>query len=447
MPNLFEVLADQLGQARKANSISGTVNPLVDGQTPPGPSQGGILAKLLGLGHDQPAPNALASLPAAAPQPSAGLLGGLLGLDPAPAAPAPAAAPPAPQMGITGKALGFADDQASQPPPAVPNSGGGQNQAGGGVRSQTFSVQPLPTFAATQGAPTSAPDAKPWAGQMFSGLEKRFNLPSGFLAGTMAVESGGDSNATSSTGAQGPFQFTKGTAAQYGLSNPRDLMQSAYAAAQLASDNAGVLRNALGRDPTPGELYLAHQQGAKTAAALLANPDAPAGQVLASLGVSPRNIAVNGGNPNAPASAFTQKWTSRFGSGAGSIGGTAPTVAMGSDPRFGGLDTGTLPIMAALGLTRLHLQRALVRAGPRTALVRPMRLAGSLSRPMRPAMPSTRTGVRPRWPIQGQARPVMRLLHGRSTMRRLLVAHPRKRRLRARERLRRAARGRRSPRT
>lgn len=244
-----------------------------------------------------------------------------------PAVPAPAAG------GLVGQLMG--------PSPANPGPSG-QSDAGGsvgdiarlraagatpdtgGLRPQplasavpSFGTPGLPSIAALQGTP----GGQAASNGLFSGIEKRFNLPAGYLAQTASIESGGDPNAVSPTGAKGLFQFTKGTAAQYGLSNPNDVVASTYAAGKLASDNSGVLTQALGRPPTAGELYLAHQQGAGTAAALLANPNAPAGQVLASIGVNPRNISVNGGDPNMPAGAFAQKWTSKFGSGVGGAGG------------------------------------------------------------------------------------------------------------------------------
>jgi len=140
-----------------------------------------------------------------------------------------------------------------------------------------------------------------------------YNLPPGYLAQTAMIESGGDPNVGSSpTGAKGLFQFTGATAKQYGLTDPSNPIQSADAAGRLAADNAKALTQALGRPPTAGELYLAHQQGAAGAAALIKNPNAPAGQVLASIGADPNAITVNGGDPNAPAGAFVGKWASRF---------------------------------------------------------------------------------------------------------------------------------------
>ena len=83
-------------------------------------------------------------------------------------------------------------------------------------------------------------------------------------------------------------------------------------------DNASHLRRVLGRDPTSAEVYLAHQQGAGGASALLRNPQMSAAQALATV-MSPARarqaISVNGGNPDAPASAFAGKWLNKFDGG------------------------------------------------------------------------------------------------------------------------------------
>jgi hypothetical protein len=116
-----------------------------------------------------------------------------------------------------------------------------------------------------------------------------------------------EGNGTSSTGAQGPFQFIPSTAARYGLKDPFDYQKSAEAAAHLAADNKLQMTETMGRPPTDPELYLAHQQGAAGAAKLLANPNARAGDL-----VGDRAIRVNGGDPNTTAAAFTSMWTQKF---------------------------------------------------------------------------------------------------------------------------------------
>ena len=123
------------------------------------------------------------------------------------------------------------------------------------------------------------------------------------------VENGGKINGGSTlSSAQGPFQFLRGTAQQYGLSNPNDPTASADAAARLTLDNRAALTNALGREPTPGELYLAHQQGAGGAIKLLrADPNSPVESVVGAL------AARNNGGAGMTAGQFVNKWTGKFG--------------------------------------------------------------------------------------------------------------------------------------
>ena len=129
-----------------------------------------------------------------------------------------------------------------------------------------------------------------------------------YFAKLRQIESGGNDSARSPTGAMGRYQFIPSTWAQYGGGgDPRDPNAQEAAVRRLTADNASALAKGLGRAPTDGELYLAHQQGAGGALALLSNPTATPAQ----LGLG-RAVAVNGGDPNAPAAAFVQKWASRF---------------------------------------------------------------------------------------------------------------------------------------
>lgn len=128
-----------------------------------------------------------------------------------------------------------------------------------------------------------------------------------------------EGNGTSSTGAQGPFQFIPSTAAKYGLKDPFNYEQAADAAARLASDNKNALTVSIGRTPTDPELYLAHQQGAGGAGALLKYPNLTAAQALMTLpayrdnqAAAERAIRVNGGDPSAPAINFTSMWAARY---------------------------------------------------------------------------------------------------------------------------------------
>jgi len=160
-------------------------------------------------------------------------------------------------------------------------------------------------------------------------LEKESGIAPGSLTKQHAMEVGSSENpdtARSSTGALGPFQFTRGTAKAMGLYNPltgedarTDFIQSADAAARLNVKNAEGLSSFLGRQPTAAELSVAYQQGLGGAKALLGNPNASAADALSKayngdVDAAARAIRVNGGDPNAPAKQFTDKLTSAFNS-------------------------------------------------------------------------------------------------------------------------------------
>lgn len=107
--------------------------------------------------------------------------------------------------------------------------------------------------------------------------------------------------------ASGLFQFLPSTARQYKLDSVFNARANANAAAALWLDNARVLRKGLGRNPSPGEVYLAHQQGATGALKLLRNPKRPAGDV-----VGYDAVTMNGGTEDMTAHAFAAMWIDRF---------------------------------------------------------------------------------------------------------------------------------------
>lgn len=147
--------------------------------------------------------------------------------------------------------------------------------------------------------------------ELLRSYEERYGLPAGYLSRTRSIESrDGQNTFNPKSGAAGDFQFIPSTAKQYGLANPYDLNQAADAAGRFTRDNMQYLQSKLGRAPTAGELYLAHQQGAGGAVKLLTNPDTPAGQL-----VGQKAVAWNGGDPNAPALQFANKWVSKFDGG------------------------------------------------------------------------------------------------------------------------------------
>lgn len=122
------------------------------------------------------------------------------------------------------------------------------------------------------------------------------------------IESKFDPNArASSSSAGGLFQFTNDTARAYGLSNKFDGVANAEAAARLWNDNRAQLTKALGREPTAGELYLAHQQGLGGAQKLLSNPNASAASLVGN-----KAVVNNGGSSRMSAGEFARMWTNKF---------------------------------------------------------------------------------------------------------------------------------------
>lgn len=157
--------------------------------------------------------------------------------------------------------------------------------------------------------------ARPTIPSYFSQVERELGLPAGFLTGSYGIESNFGANAgTSSAGAYGPFQFIPATAASYGLKDRGDLEASARAAAAYAADNARLLTQALGRPPTAGELYLAHQQGSEGALALLLNPDVPAYKAVGSVARIRQNLPKNlqGRAKTMTAREFFDHWNGEF---------------------------------------------------------------------------------------------------------------------------------------
>lgn len=141
---------------------------------------------------------------------------------------------------------------------------------------------------------------------MLNQVNDAAGLPPGYLAQTAYIESGFNPNADNGI-AKGILQFTSPTARQYGLADPFNATASAQAAAKLGVENSKFLEGGLGRPPTAGEIYLAHQQGASGALNLLTHPDANASDI-----VGKAAVVNNGGSPDMTAGQFANLWTSRF---------------------------------------------------------------------------------------------------------------------------------------
>lgn len=149
------------------------------------------------------------------------------------------------------------------------------------------------------------------------------------------IETGGSYNpatANPRSSARGLYQFMTrpgGSWDEYGRgAYVNDPTANADAAARITKDNIAYFRSRLGRDPTPGETYLLHQQGRGGATALLSNPDVPVVEALRSVYRDPQRAAeavrLNGGNPEMTAGQFASLWTSRMDREMG--GGAAPAL-------------------------------------------------------------------------------------------------------------------------
>ena len=135
----------------------------------------------------------------------------------------------------------------------------------------------------------------------------RYGEDAATLRTLVQIESGGNPRAKNpSSSAGGLLQFIDSTAAEYGLKDRFDPDQAADAGARLLRDNRNYLRGVLGREPSPGELYLAHQQGRGGAAKLLSNPNKSAADV-----VGAKAVRLNGGRPGMTAGEFAKLWINK----------------------------------------------------------------------------------------------------------------------------------------
>jgi len=169
----------------------------------------------------------------------------------------------------------------------------------------------------------------------FAAKEQEYRLPSGYLERTAQLESSGNPNAQNpNSSAGGLFQQLDSNARAYGVSDKFDPAQSTEGAAKFAAENNSTLTGVLGRAPTGGELYLAHQQGPGGAAKLLSNPSALAVDI-----VGADAVRLNGGNDRMTAGEFANIWISKFNGARGPVSYTEATgqavspTAPGPQPR------------------------------------------------------------------------------------------------------------------
>lgn len=110
-----------------------------------------------------------------------------------------------------------------------------------------------------KGWDSASPDVR----QAIEQASKSEGVDATTLAQFASIESSFNPNAVSSTGGTGLFQFSGGTWKAMGMKgiDRKDPNANAIAGARYIKQNQIGLKKALGRDPTVGELYLAHNQG------------------------------------------------------------------------------------------------------------------------------------------------------------------------------------------
>jgi len=217
-------------------------------------------------------------------------------------------------------------------------------QQGAGLMPDVYGpVQPPYTLGAAGAGPTVSPAAAANLEQYmpeFTQVESELGLPAGYLKNISILESSGGLNVGDSKGKYvGMFQIGPEVAKDFGITpeQARDPRVAGRVAALLAQRNAQSLRKALGREPQPWELYLAHQQGAGGAAALLKNPNGRAIDVMTSVyggdaAVAYRVIVGNGGSPDMTAGQFAQLWGQKYSGQPVSVEAPATAAAAATEP-------------------------------------------------------------------------------------------------------------------
>ncbi|MBK1871575.1 D-Ala-D-Ala carboxypeptidase family metallohydrolase [Aestuariivirga sp. YIM B02566] len=155
-------------------------------------------------------------------------------------------------------------------------------------------------------------------GNLLDQITQKYDLPEGFLSILHQIEAGGRLDPPDSVaGAGGPFQIMPDTAKEFGVADTSNFEQSADGAGKIAQSHGKQLRNIIGRDYTEEELYMAYQQGAGGAGALLNNPDSNAVDVLTKVYKGNKKkgrsaVIDNGGRANMTAKEFTDAWTRKW---------------------------------------------------------------------------------------------------------------------------------------
>lgn len=123
--------------------------------------------------------------------------------------------------------------------------------------------------------------------QLITAKAQEHGVPADIAIGIGKIESNLNPKAKAGTSsASGVFQLIDSTGKRYGVTNPLDANQNIDAGIRLTKDNINDLRKSTGREPTPGEVYLAHFSGIGTAQKLAAtSDDAPASDVFSTAAI------------------------------------------------------------------------------------------------------------------------------------------------------------------
>lgn len=107
--------------------------------------------------------------------------------------------------------------------------------------------------------------------------------------------------------ASGLFQHINDTWTRLGGGDRNDVNRQIELGVKLEKENVDALKAGLSRAPTPGEIYLAHNQGAAGALKLLQNPDANAENLIGA-----KAVEKNGGTADMTASQFSAMLQGKF---------------------------------------------------------------------------------------------------------------------------------------
>ncbi|NCC41877.1 MAG: hypothetical protein EOM21_21195, partial [Gammaproteobacteria bacterium] len=167
---------------------------------------------------------------------------------------------PAPGRGVPGTASETPPDAASGPRTQADRRA---SRSGGGDAGPAQTSRPGPNATASGTGKRFGDNVE----TAIADASQKHGVSHEFMRAMATIESGGNPNAVSPTGASGLYQFTQRTGKGYGLIDAQgdrrfDARANADAAARLSIDNRRALKKKGIENPTDFDAYMAHQQGA-----------------------------------------------------------------------------------------------------------------------------------------------------------------------------------------